>query len=52
MITANVRKVMTADDVLSILAVLRNADVDIWIGGGWGIDALVGEQTRLHRDWT
>ncbi len=50
MITANVRKVMTADDVLSILAVLRNADVDIWIGGGWGIDALVGEQTRLHRD--
>ncbi|ANS70343.1 aminoglycoside nucleotidyltransferase, putative [Streptomyces lincolnensis] len=44
------RKVMTADDVLSILAVLRNADVDIWIGGGWGIDALVGERTRLHRD--
>ena len=41
---------MTADDVLSILAVLRNADVDIWIGGGWGIDALVGQQTRQHRD--
>ncbi|MCC4320473.1 MULTISPECIES: nucleotidyltransferase domain-containing protein [Streptomyces] len=41
---------MTADDVLSILAVLRNAGVDIWIGGGWGIDALVGQQTRQHRD--
>ncbi|MFF7868492.1 nucleotidyltransferase domain-containing protein [Streptomyces qaidamensis] len=41
---------MTADDVLSILAVLRQQDVDIWIGGGWGIDALVGEQTRQHRD--
>jgi lincosamide nucleotidyltransferase A/C/D/E len=41
---------MTADDVLSILAVLRDADADIWIGGGWGIDALVGEQTRQHRD--
>lgn len=41
---------MTADDVLSILAGLRQADVDIWIGGGWGIDALVGEQTRQHRD--
>ncbi|MGW1024866.1 nucleotidyltransferase domain-containing protein [Streptomyces sp. NPDC002577] len=41
---------MTADDVLSILAVLRNAGLDIWIGGGWGIDALVGEQTRPHRD--
>ncbi|NJP73426.1 amino acid transporter [Streptomyces sp. C1-2] len=41
---------MTADDVLSVLAMLRNADVDIWIGGGWGIDALVGQQTRQHRD--
>ncbi|WP_201299945.1 nucleotidyltransferase domain-containing protein [Streptomyces mexicanus] len=41
---------MTADDVLSILAVRRNAGADIWIGGGWGIDALVGRQTRRHRD--
>ncbi|GAA1961778.1 nucleotidyltransferase domain-containing protein [Kitasatospora viridis] len=41
---------MTADDVLAILAVLQRAEVDIWIGGGWGIDALVGEQTRQHRD--
>ena len=41
---------MLADDVSSILAVLRNADVGIWIGGGWGIDALVGRQTRQHRD--
>jgi lincosamide nucleotidyltransferase A/C/D/E len=41
---------MTADDVLAILDMLRHADVDVWIGGGWGIDALVGEQTRQHRD--
>lgn len=41
---------MTAHDVLSVLAVLRMADVEIWIGGGWGIDALVGQQTRRHRD--
>ncbi|MFD5073479.1 nucleotidyltransferase domain-containing protein [Streptomyces sp. NPDC058371] len=41
---------MTADDVLSLLALLRRAGVDVWIGGGWGIDALVGEQTRPHRD--
>ncbi|MGI8449852.1 MAG: nucleotidyltransferase domain-containing protein [Streptosporangiaceae bacterium] len=44
------REVMLADDVLSVLAVLRNADADIWIGGGWGIDTLVGRQTRQHRD--
>lgn len=41
---------MTADDVLTVLTLLRKAEVDIWIGGGWGIDALLGEQTRDHRD--
>jgi lincosamide nucleotidyltransferase A/C/D/E len=41
---------MTADDVLSVLAVFREAGAGVWIGGGWGIDALVGEQTRPHRD--
>ncbi|WP_369214180.1 nucleotidyltransferase domain-containing protein [Streptomyces flavofungini] len=41
---------MTADDVLSVLDVLRDADAEVWVGGGWGIDALVGEQTRPHRD--
>jgi lincosamide nucleotidyltransferase A/C/D/E len=39
---------MPADDVLAILT--RLADVDVWVGGGWGIDALLGEQTRQHRD--
>jgi lincosamide nucleotidyltransferase A/C/D/E len=41
---------MTADGVLSVLSLLRKAQTDIWIGGGWGIDALIGEQTRDHRD--
>ncbi|MGW0600164.1 nucleotidyltransferase domain-containing protein [Streptomyces sp. NPDC002776] len=41
---------MTAEDVLSVLTLLRRAEVDVWIGGGWGIDALLGEQTREHRD--
>jgi lincosamide nucleotidyltransferase A/C/D/E len=50
MIISSVCAVMTAEDVLSVLAVLREAAVDIWIGGGWGVDALVGEQTRQHRD--
>lgn len=41
---------MTAEEVLSVLALLRRAGTDVWIGGGWGIDALLGEQTRDHRD--
>lgn len=44
------RVMMQAEDVLSVLAVLRDANADVWIGGGWGIDALVGRQTRQHRD--
>ena len=39
---------LTAEDVLDILGLLRG--LDVWIAGGWGIDALVGEQTREHRD--
>ena len=41
---------MTADDVLFVHTLLRKAGATVWIGGGWGIDALVGEQTRPHRD--
>ena len=37
-------------DVLAVTAVLVEADVRHWLGGGWGVDALVGRQTRTHRD--
>lgn len=39
---------VTGEDVLEILAALR--DFDVHTGGGWGVDALVGEQTRPHGD--
>lgn len=38
---------MSADDVLAVLDAL---DARVWIDGGWGIDALLGEQTREHDD--
>ncbi|WP_246101025.1 nucleotidyltransferase domain-containing protein [Streptomyces cyaneus] len=41
---------MTAADVLTVISLLHEARTDIWIGGGWGVDALLGEQTRDHRD--
>jgi lincosamide nucleotidyltransferase A/C/D/E len=41
---------MSADDVLSVLTLLQAVGVDVWVGGGWGIDALVGRETRPHRD--
>ena len=50
MIAGNAWGVMSADDVLSVMTLLRAAGVDVWIGGGWGIDALLGRETRPHRD--
>ena len=41
---------MTAADVIEILGWLDAASADVWLDGGWGVDALVGEQTREHRD--
>ncbi len=41
---------MTAADVVDILRMLEHASVDVWIDGGWGIDALLGRQTRTHDD--
>src|SRR5271170_2515171 len=50
MIAGRVGAVMSAGDVLSVLALFRTAAVDVWVGGGWGIDALLGRETRPHRD--
>ena len=41
---------MTADQALAVLDVLASAGVEAWVDGGWGIDALVGAQTRAHGD--
>jgi lincosamide nucleotidyltransferase A/C/D/E len=41
---------MTATDVLTVVDAMADAGVPSWVAGGWGIDALVGETTRAHRD--
>jgi len=41
---------MTAADVIGILDLLEAAGVESWLDGGWGVDALLGEQTRDHDD--
>jgi lincosamide nucleotidyltransferase A/C/D/E len=43
-------EMMDARGVLSIVAALEQAGVRVWLDGGWGVDALVGEQTRDHDD--
>lgn len=41
---------MTSADVLEIVWSLQAAGIDCWLDGGWGVDALLGEQTREHSD--
>jgi lincosamide nucleotidyltransferase A/C/D/E len=41
---------MDAGDVVEILDRLVQARIDAWVDGGWGVDALLGTQTRRHSD--
>lgn len=41
---------MTSKYVVDFYTRLEKRGVNIWIDGGWGVDALLGEQTRPHSD--
>lgn len=41
---------MRLDEVHAVLLELNAAGCRSWLAGGWGVDALVGHQTRAHRD--
>jgi lincosamide nucleotidyltransferase A/C/D/E len=42
--------IFPAEDVISFYRLLETECVRVWLTGGWGIDALLGEQTRPHKD--
>jgi lincosamide nucleotidyltransferase A/C/D/E len=41
---------MQAPGVLEILDALIANGLEVWLDGGWGVDALLGGQTREHED--
>lgn len=41
---------MTADDALELYDLLEREGIEIWLDGGWAVDALLGEETRAHAD--
>ena len=41
---------MSERDVVDFLDLCSAHSVAVWIDGGWGVDALLGEQTRRHED--
>ena len=42
--------IVTADDVIEIVKILNQNDIEVIVDGGWGVDALLGRQTRKHED--
>ena len=41
---------LTAAQVVDLCEALEGAGVRYWVIGGWGVDALLGRETRGHKD--
>lgn len=41
---------MEAEEVVRLLDLFDAAGIEVWVDGGWGVDALLEEQTREHDD--
>jgi lincosamide nucleotidyltransferase A/C/D/E len=41
---------MALSEVLAVLDALASVGCRFWLEGGWGVDALLGRQSRRHRD--
>ena len=41
---------MRASEAADVIAALTDAGVDVWVEGGWGVDAFVGVEARAHKD--
>ena len=41
---------MNSADVVDLYRSAAKLGIEFWIDGGWGVDALLGRQTRTHSD--
>ncbi len=41
---------MTAEDVIAFVQLLNKHNIEVFVDGGWSVDALLGKQTRPHTD--
>ncbi len=44
------RKRMNAEQVVELYGAFLANGISVWLCGGWGVDALLQEQTRPHED--
>jgi len=41
---------MTSEALVDLLRLLEGAGIEVWLDGGWAVDAVLGAQTRPHKD--
>jgi len=41
---------MPAHALVDLLKLFERAGIEVWLDGGWAVDALLGTQTRPHKD--
>jgi len=41
---------MTSSSLVQLLQLLDEASIEVWLDGGWGVDALLEKQSRPHKD--
>jgi lincosamide nucleotidyltransferase A/C/D/E len=41
---------MDAKSLLEVVQRLEHDGIEVWLDGGWGVDALLGSETREHDD--
>ncbi|HNB36269.1 MAG TPA: GNAT family N-acetyltransferase [Anaerolineales bacterium] len=45
-----IQPTMSVYDAVRILQMFEKNKIGVWVDGGWGVDALLGEQSRRHND--
>jgi GNAT superfamily N-acetyltransferase len=41
---------MPAKEAADVIRLIEGAGIEVWLDGGWAVDAVLGEQTRTHKD--
>jgi lincosamide nucleotidyltransferase A/C/D/E len=50
MIAHRIEPEMTPEALVDLLRLFESAGIEVWLDGGWAVDALLGAQTRPHKD--
>jgi lincosamide nucleotidyltransferase A/C/D/E len=50
MLNQNPKPHYELEDLIALELMLAKNQIQVWLDGGWAVDALLGEQTRVHED--